>query len=125
MAEIQRMARRCDESSSRRIFQQAKLDRFKWFLLDPSVLEACKAWKARTGSLGAQRARKSADPEFLPKTCKLVLPFRKELCSLPSELQLLWKQWHASFTGETGLHLDLRVSWSKGGSPLASILKLW
>ncbi len=125
VAEIQRMARRCDGISSRRNFQQAKLDRFKWFLLDPSVLEACKAWKARTGSLVAQHARKVVDPELLPKTCRLVLPYRKELCSLPGELQLLWKQWQASFTGETGLTLDLRISWSKGGSPLASILKLW
>ena len=108
VAEMQRMARRSDE----------------WFLLDPAILERCGAWRARIGSRTAQLADSKAKICVPSRVCRLILPYRKELASLPSELLSLWRQWQAHVQGESGRTFDMKVSWSRAGPPLSSLL-MW
>ena len=83
----------CDDAKTGKALQQQKLERFRWFLLDPEVLELCKLYKAKAGSRTAQLADNPSESLVPMKICRLILPYRKELVSLPSELSLLWKQW--------------------------------
>ena len=124
VAEMQRMARRCDDRCTGRLFQKQKLDRFAWFLLDPEILELCKAWRAKQGSRSAQLALNSGRAQPSRKTCRLILPFRRELVSLPFQLTALWEQWAAHFIADAGVTLELKLSWFRAGSPLSSLL-LW
>ena len=104
VAEVQRMARRCDDLCTGRLFQKQKLDRFAWFLLDPEILELCKAWRAKQGSRSAQLALNSGRAQPSRKTCKLILPFRRVLVS-----KALLVQGRQSFEFVT-----LVVGWSGG-----------
>jgi hypothetical protein len=125
IAEMQRMARRCDVLSTSRFFQEQKLARFRWFLLDPAVLETCRVWRARQGSAVARSVvRGEGGILDRRRVVRLILPYRRELSSFPFEVAAIWNRYSSLFVDETGLSLDIRVSWSRAGRPLSNLL-LW
>ncbi len=74
VAEMQSMVRRCDDANTGKAFQQQKLERFKWFLLDPEVLELCKLYKAKADSRTAQLADSPSESLVPMRICKLIIP---------------------------------------------------
>ncbi len=54
---------------------------------------------------------------------RLVLPFRMELISLPTELRKVADAWREHLLIETGLDLELSLSWSSAGASLLNIVR--
>ncbi len=122
-AEMLRMTRRSADAATAASWRQAKLDRFKHFMLRPRVLQECAVWRARTEACSAKEWM--TVQSVFDRRCliRLVLPYRHELVALPAELKAIVRLYRERFLFETGLDLELCVCWSKAGAALGNLVR--
>ncbi len=122
VAEMLRMTRRSSSNELAEQWRGIKLARFIHFRLAPHVILKCAEWRAREPS---QLAREWLGPSSQDKrtTVRAIIPFRRGLESLATELSGLGEVWRPWLRWETGIDFSFKISWSSGGTPLKGYLK--
>ena len=121
VAEMVRMTRRSSTGNAGIRWREIKLLKFRRFFLKRCILSACAGWRARSGSVCAKQHLMQGRATEQPKIVRLILPFRRELRGLPSELRNLTKSWIDSLVIDTALRPVIQVSWSRAGCCLSNL----
>ena len=123
VSEVARMRRRATELSTGKLWGQYKIDRFRHYLLEESVLEACRSELNKCFSLGAAAHGRVTSEVVVPGNfARLVLPFSPRLQSLPKEIVQFVKSRNQWLLDALGIMLKPQLSWSKAGPSLAQLV---
>jgi len=125
VAEVARIRRRATELSTGKMWGQYKIDRFRHYLLEERVLEACRSELNRCIPLGAAaHGRATSDAVGPGKIARLVLPYNPRLKSLPAELVRFVGSRNQWLLDALGITLRPQISWSKAGPSLAQLVSV-
>ena len=129
VSEVRRMFRRSSDARTGLAWSQSKVNNFKHYLLEESVLAACRLEQARTSSTVAERFLQTVRPDTVPcgRLVRLILPYRAELRSLSRSVSELLGDWNRLLTNAVGMTVRVQICWSKAGVALAQLCgrRMW
>ena len=104
-------------------WRNRKIDRFTHYFLEPEVLFACRQWHESVPSTVAKKFLETVVPLSEAKTVvRIVLPYRTEWKGIARLLSTMCRGLLNCVEAETGLRIELAVSWSRAGPSLVSLL---
>ena len=102
------------------LFRARKVQRFRDFFIDDSIIDACVNWHPRVESrvakaFGVKRATRDL------KLVRLVLPYIPCLISARSMVNRIFSDFEDFVYVEEIIRFTVQISWAKGGNSLAAL----
>jgi hypothetical protein len=116
-AEIQRMHSRAAFSRDFEAAKQAKLERFRWFFLDPGIVSKACAWQPKGVCVQIPGITK---PPTRP-VVRLILPWSCRWRGFVREFMQLTNEWKGHLDA-IGWSFDFSISFASSGKPLKQMV---
>ncbi len=103
-------------------WRNRKIGRSTHFVLEPEVVFACKRWYEAEPSTVAKKFLATVGPlREAKQIVRVVLPYRTEWRNMSSVFSTFCRGLLGCVEAETGLRIELAVSWSRAGPSPASL----